>query len=267
MSMKQKALIGFAGGVCLVLVKCVQASFYLDKGDLERLGAWLTAAALILIATIFTMFINEQDKGKLFMQGILAPSFLIALVAQAESDGSARGEVSLPSDLITISDVETGANVVLDAISDALFPQAYAQDLGDGDSGQPQVPRLSFKGSVVNGARGFLGRPAASSNYLFVVARATDLTKAQAVTDRLKKLEGITILNEQSPQVVQVGRGESFYIVLGDVATATEAWETKKRIVPEVLNLMSTPGDAERTSAAALLTQGKVVDGRLLSKW
>src|SRR5207247_9480898 len=72
--------IGAGAGLCLALVKLVEANFFIGQASQVALGGALTMMAFAILAAVFTAFADENDRGKLFMQGLLAPSLLIALI-------------------------------------------------------------------------------------------------------------------------------------------------------------------------------------------
>jgi hypothetical protein len=71
MSVLKRLGIGASAGICLVLVKLIQANFYLggEIASPEALGGYLTAASFVVLTMIFTLFLEEIEARKLFMQG------------------------------------------------------------------------------------------------------------------------------------------------------------------------------------------------------
>src|SRR5262249_3622274 len=75
-----KFVIGAGAGVCLALVKLLEVNFYIGQSQAAVAGGLLAAAAFLVVGALFTAFgTDEHDTGKLFMQGLLAPSLIIAI--------------------------------------------------------------------------------------------------------------------------------------------------------------------------------------------
>src|SRR2546422_10636162 len=90
-SWTHKALIGAAGGLCLVLLKLIDASFYVgDISSKQAVVGYLTYLAYLIIGTIVAVFLSEHNVPKekviksAFIAGLLGPSMLIALLRSEE---------------------------------------------------------------------------------------------------------------------------------------------------------------------------------------
>src|SRR5215470_4811215 len=83
-SWKFKALIGACGGTCLVMLRLIDANFFIYEEWGTMLGGYLTALGFVVLSTIFTCFVDENNPRKLFTQALLAPSLLIAMVKTGE---------------------------------------------------------------------------------------------------------------------------------------------------------------------------------------
>src|SRR2546425_8583177 len=86
-----KFAIGAGAGLSLALVKLVEVNFYIGQPSPIIFGGVLTMLAFAVLAALFTTFADDAEPGKLFMQGLLAPSLLIAVVHRGADSPNAKG--------------------------------------------------------------------------------------------------------------------------------------------------------------------------------
>ena len=202
----KKSLVGGAAGLCLVLVKLIQAGFYLDPSIqlVEVWGGLLTSAAFVVLAMIFTTFLEETDPRKLFMQGLAAPSFLIAL-AQPPPYVPPNGT----GDESTLSIPDLPLPVL-------LFPltaHAEEEDSATEDGQRFQVQTISkemFEGSLGDGVLRFVGRTP-TTTYAYVIGKTRHVKQAQKLAEMYDKL-----LDGQTVHLLQPQGSRNIYLSIGN---------------------------------------------------
>ena len=112
-----KALIGLGGGVCLALLHLMDKKFFLVDSPYPNFVSigLLTTLAMVLIGVIYATVMEEQTHGKVFVNGLLAPSILLAILRgstapeiQNVPSGDEPAEVSVEED--QIPDLDTILN-------------------------------------------------------------------------------------------------------------------------------------------------------------
>jgi hypothetical protein len=244
-----KLAIGAGAGFCLSLVKLLEVNFYIGQAGPVILGGVLTMVAFGVVAALFTAFGNdEHDTAKLFMQGLLAPSLIIALVHRGADLPTTKGpDVSIPT---------------LGALSDLLIPTLYAEP----QAPAPPHPAAAvtvlkpdqFDGSVTDGALMLLGRSQDPSSFAFVVGKTTDPNQAQATAAKVRAAAQHAGLQE-TVHVVKAATSGDYFVTVGGFHSAADTATLKKQVVAKVL--VSPLADQ---ATLRLLVQGPVIDGRAL---
>jgi hypothetical protein len=240
--------IGAGAGLCLALVKLVEANFFIGQASQVALGGALTMMAFAILAAVFTAFADENDRGKLFMQGLLAPSLLIALIHRGvDAPEGKAADVTIPT---------------LGRVSEFFVPTVLAQ--APPPPAQSRAVRTikprDVEGSATDGALILLGRAQQQTSYLYVVGKTTDVAQAQKTVDRIR-----TALREAgaspSANVVRTEGGADFLVTIGSFQTSEAATAMRREVIGKVVN-------APRADdvAVKLLVNGRVIDGRTLVK-
>jgi len=276
---KLKALIGACGGVCLVITKLLAGTISQEFGG-NKLGAGLTLFCLVTLSTIFTCFMEESNRGKLFMQALLAPSFLIAAVTAGDAKnqelGAKGADVNPLKPVPTASpSIQTperqkipisqqapsskGERPIHAALPLPLTTQAanlFAIAQGGNSNDDLKVETLNERelGSLTDGALAVLGRPQPPKFFIFIVGKTEDENLALGNGRNLKKY----LQNFGAKIRLRRPAGSrEIYLTIGEFDTYEAAGRVKDRVGERA----QTISDVETKN---LLSEGKVVDGRTL---
>lgn len=258
-SFKHKALFGAAGGLCLVLLKLIDASFYVDDFfSKQAIVGYFTYLSYLIIGTIAAAVLSEHDvpkekiKKSAFIVGLLGPSILIAILKQPV----------VPSQPIKMPDIPK--------ISGSLISLAHAQmrDVPAAPSSATSVHILKKEAVEPSFKEAFLaaiGRPVPTKDYVYAVGVADSENKAIAAAEVINK----KILVQKQGLNAQVFKPEGtdkYYITLGGLKQASEAIQVGA--VAQAIGIETLKGETDEESkrAATLLVEGKVVNGKLLFK-
>lgn len=252
-----KTLIGACGGFCVALIRLMHSSFYIGESGIVMLGGFLTAFGFIVLSVIFTNHIDDDKRGRLFMQALLAPTFLIALL-QYPTVAPYRGVASGPKDVPKISSMLSvySASVGLSSIS-------VAHALEPPKEQGPRVEvitRKDFDGSIADGALLFMGRPKPQSNFIYVLGKTSDRKLALKVAADLEKLP---FIKGWKVRVLNPKGSKEMYLSIGKFMSAEAILETKEIICTQMFGYMPACDPPEQ-KAVELLLKGKIVDGRSL---
>src|SRR5215471_4613973 len=247
-SIALKLAIGAGAGVCLALVKLLEVNFYIGQPRAVVAGGLLAAAAFLLVGALFTAFgTDEHQTGKLFMQGLLARSLIIAI--------EHRG-VDVPQQADTHPAIPT-----LGALTDIAIPVLFAAEPQQPPAAAPAsvktITREQVSPSGLDGALMLLGRTQASQSFLYVVGKTTNKAQAEKTAARLRDALG----GQETINIVKSDNGPDLYVVVGSLQTANSAAASKQQVIAKVAgNPRADP------QAVALLANGPVVDARSLVK-
>lgn len=238
-----KGGIGALAGLCLALIKLVEVNFYIGQPSGVVLGGVLTMAAFVTLAAAWASCADETDVGKLFTNGLLAPSLLIALVHQGADAAQPRtNNVSIPTLNVT----------------ELFMPVVHAQERTTATSRVRTLRPGQFDGSVADGALMVLGRPQAQTSFVYVVGQTRDPKQATAAMQKVSAAEHQAGVSA-AVHVVRAEATGDFYVTIGDFQTAAGAARTKQQVVDKVLSSRGVDPEALK-----LLVSGPVVDGRAL---
>ena len=275
-SWKFKALIGACGGTCLVMIRLIDANFFIHKEWETLLGGYLTALGVVVMSTIFTCFADENNPRKLFTQALLAPSLLIAMVKTGEPVYQERAATAaqvqtLPTPTPTptpeghkaqttlqmpdaMNDRIVLSGLLLPSTTDAQIQVAFSQ--GRGSNEEPRVEPLSRRelGSLTDGALILLGRPQPLRCFIYIVGKTTDERQAKDTATTLERyLQNVVEVRLRRPD-----GSREIYITVGKFDTIEGARETERIVKEKASNISNDP------DAKAVLQNGKIVDGRTL---
>jgi xanthine/uracil/vitamin C permease (AzgA family) len=240
--------IGAGAGLCLALVKLVEANFFIGQPSQVAMGGALTMVAFAILAAVFTAFAEENDRGKLFMQGLLAPSLLIALIHRGvDAPEGKAADVTIPT---------------LGRVSEFFVPTVLAQAAAPPAQTKAvqTIKSRDVSGSATDGALILLGRPQQQAFYVYVVGKTADLAQAQKTADRISKA-----LKEAgastSANVVRTEGSADFLVTVGSFQTSEAATRMRRDVIGKAVN---APQADE--ASVKLLVNGRVVDARTLVK-
>ncbi len=244
-SIAAKAGIGAGAGVCLAIVKLIEVNFYLGQPHAQVVGGILTALAFVALAALFSAFVSEKDPRKIFTQGLLAPSLLVALVHQGAAMPGAT-TTSSPESIPTLS-----------GLVQLVEPTLYAEQR----PGVQVVTPDRLRATVSDGALLMLGRGSVASSFMYVVGKTTRQEEATAVAERVQRVLTGARLSSRA-QVIQIQGNPERYVIVGGLQTQAEATRIRREVITKVVDSGQTdPG------ALKLLVNGVIVDGRSLAQW
>ncbi len=204
LSWKQAIAIGILGGFCLVLLKLVQARFYLDDlGSKEALVAYLTYAAFLVFGAVAGVFFTEHNvKRNTLVAGLLAPSILLNFFSapnfRVESISEPPKEIKrLSLDIVTVAHAQQTT--------------PGAEQKSDEPPAAPQISSIrksdvepTFKEALLLA----LGRPQLVNSYLFVIGKTPDkakaITTAASINDLIKGMQTAETAKLPPAQVIKI---------------------------------------------------------------
>ena len=249
-----KVLIVGAAGVCLVLVKLIQAGFYLNPKipTYDVWGAFLTAGAFLVISVIVMEFADESNPRKLFMQGLTAPSFLIAALSQP-TIGTSAGDQSAA--LMPRIDELPGTALL-------IAPTVHAEERDPANEGEDDfaietLSRARYEGSLADGARRFVGRtPKQQPPHAYIIGKTSDPDHARKIAILYKDL-----LDNQDVRLLKPEGSETICLSLGEFGSPRAVSEGIK----STLRCMEPDDNVDWKYLSALIN-GQVVNLRTLSQ-
>jgi len=282
---KIKIIIGACGGICLTVIRLIDANFFLDHEGPTVLGGYLTALGLVILSSIFTCFVDETSHGKLFMQALLAPSLLVAMVStgtvghqegygfqEVPSEAEARGtpdvrpttsqvRSSLDGNEIrtirhALHSTNDGSELTTLLSSAAMQTPtqiAFFQDHQGDESLRIEPLSKRDLGSLKDGALILLGRPQPLRTFIFMVVRTTDPGRAKEIGRTLKQC----LPSEMKVRLLRPDGSQEIFLAIGDFDTSQNA-EIMGRKAIKLLR------DGCDSTAPNLLGNGVIVDGRTL---
>ncbi|MGH8613172.1 MAG: hypothetical protein ACREYF_14425 [Gammaproteobacteria bacterium] len=260
-----KAVIGACGGLCLSLLKLIDAQFYLDNFySKQALVGYLTYLSFIIIGIFVAIFLCEHDALKektirsSFVLGLLGPSILIAIVKQPG----------------VIDEVGKGSLKDITRVGYVFISPAYAQppDVSETATSTPstRVPvkilkkedvELSYKQAFWAA----IGRSVPTQDYVYIVGVAENAAKAIETAEKINTISPDTAKGLNTQVLKPEGKNE-YYITVGDLKTSKEALETKASAHAAAIDTLRGEPDETSKTAATLLLEGEVVSGDLLFK-
>lgn len=266
-SVSHKALIGATGGLCLVLLKLIDASFYVDDFlSKQAIVAYLTYFAYLIMGTIVAVFLTEHGISKekirksAFISGLLGPSILIAILRQPVVPVPTK---SIKDTVRDISEISCFSRPLVLAFTGEVpakqpatpGPVAQVQVLSK-DAVQP-----SFKEAFLIA----VGRPLPLKDHVYVAGVSDSETKAKAAAAAVSELIAVKRQGLQA-QVFKPEGIDKYYVTVGGLKERSEALQTKH--IGQAIAFETLEGTADEASkwAANLLLEGEVVASNLLFK-
>jgi hypothetical protein len=254
--------IGVLGGLCLVLLKLVQARFYLDDPlSKEALVAYLTYGVFLVFGGVAGVFFTEDNiKRNTFIAGLLAPSILLTFFSapnfRVDSIGEAPKEIKqLSVNVIAAAHAqETAPSAKQEIKTPALEPPISSIRKSDVE--------LTFKEAFLLA----LGRPQKVNSYLFIIGKTPDKAKAidtaASINYIIKGTQAAKTDRLPPAKVIQIEGTEDYFVTLGALQTSSAALGTKKVAYSAALDLLNESRSVPTTTTAPLLLEGKVIDTR-----
>lgn len=259
----QAASIGALGGLCLVLLKLMQAQFYLDNPQSRvAIVAYMTYCGFLVFSAVAGVYFAEHNaKKNTFIAGLLAPSILLTFF-------------SAPN--FKLDTIQTDAPSSITKLSWLPISSAAAQTTNR-NSEPPNSPekvviknitqndlQTSYKEAILNA----LGRQIDPPKYLFLVGRTTDQKKAVTTAQTLNSRYTLQISQKFSTpeaRVFQFNGSNEYFVSLGGIVTSIEATQVKKAAFDVAIEEL-TSAKLESKTSASLLAEGVIIDARDLLK-
>lgn len=260
----QKAIIGAAGGLCLTLLKLIDAQFYMNSSSSNEVtAAYLTYGAYIVLGMIVAIFFTDHDlprkkceKNALIL-GLLAPSILIAIITNpVEKPNKPENPLeAIPN------------------IGSILIPAANAQDetniiINNPENGDPSNIITIVKKSDIEPPLNLLilkalGRNIPTRKYAFIIGSSKSDERALDLAKKLNISLSCTHDDENSlcAQVIQPEGQDLRFVTIGGFDTITNVSNFQTNSVRAVLDIENISDDPNAIASASYLVDGIIVDG------
>lgn len=259
----QAARIGILGGLCLVLLKLMQAQFYVDEPTSRvAVVAYLTYIGFLVFSAIAGVYFAEHNvKRNTFIAGLLAPSILLTFFAAPNfrvESAVAESSKAIPK----ISWVPIGSAQAQEAQpapkTDTHEPLAAFKFVGKADF------EVGYKEAFL----GALGRPVHNTKFAYIVGRTADKQKA---LDTAAAVNAMYAGPSASPtnstiqaQVMKFQGTPDFFVSVGGLKTPSDAYQVQKGAVGKAFETLSATPDAKAKLVASLLADGVIIDAKEL---
>lgn len=287
----EKAVIGASGGLSLVILKLIEADFFLTSSlsDAEILVRYLTYIAYLILGIMVAIFFTDTNGNKekvrknAFISGLVAPSLLLALVSPPNVDGDVD-----PTSRIN----EFGERIQPSSFSPLGTESGTDNDVSDDDRSSklnlaPTFTRVRStdaqvsRSTIVNGVKvldivpddiekasfgqlllGAIGRNPNLKNYVFVVGKTTSQHNAVNIAVNInsfmkkKSLIGVARAIVMHPQ-----NTNKYYITIGEINLKKDANLIKHKIYKHASKVLLGDNQLTETNRkiAGSLLRGTVV--------
>lgn len=266
-----RAGIGAIGGIALVLLKLIEANFYVeDMTSKVALAAYCTFLAYILLGMIVAVFMSDHDlpplkiKRSAFVTGLLAPTILIAVMTQPPTIAKGSGDPLRRLQHIA-EFVVADARAQERAPVKSSAPAAAQPASNDAQSSVQIIRKQDLEPRLADAFLLALGRDRPIKSYMYVVGFSEDYSKAvqaaKSINAATTKAAGFSL---PPAKVIKFQGGERFFVTVGDPKSLEEAeqWKATAQDAALTAVLKQPPGYSKE--AAKLLLDGQIVDGRQL---
>ncbi|MGQ0547355.1 MAG: hypothetical protein ACT4P3_18810 [Betaproteobacteria bacterium] len=265
-SWKIKAGIGAIGAVALVLLKLIEANFYIDDVTSKvAIAAYCTYAAYIVLGMIVAVFLSDTDvpprktMRSAFVTGLLAPTMLIALMTQPPT--LSKNSVDPLRRLQHIA-----GWLVQDATAQETRPQKEVGPAPGNIHAQVTVIRKQdLEPKFADAFMLALGRDRPINSYMYVIGFTEDYGKAAKAANTVNAAS----MKAFSPglpaaRVVRFEGSDRFFVTVGDAKTLGEVTQWKIKAQDAAVTAILKQPQGKSADAAKLLLDGQVIDGRQL---
>jgi hypothetical protein len=252
----EKAVIGASGGLSLVILKLIEADFFLTSSlsDAEILVRYLTYIAYLILGIMVAIFFTDTDGNKekirknAFISGLVAPSLLLALVSPPNVDGDIdptthiqqleeRIQPSNFSPLGAESATDNNDNSKLN-FAPTTFSRVRSTDaqvsrstIVHGVKVLDIVPDDIEKASFGQLLLGAIGRGPNLKNYVFVVGKTTSQHNAVNIAVNINSfIQNKLLLGVPSAIVMHPKNTNQYYISIGEINLKENAKLIKQKI-------------------------------------
>lgn len=272
----EKAIIGASGGLSLVILKLIEADFFLTSSlsEAEILVRYLTYIAYLILGIMVAIFFTDSDGNKekvrknAFISGLVAPSLLLALVSPPNlgegvdptSSIHDLGERIQPSNFSPLGGTESATPTFSRVRS--TDAQAAGSTIVNGVKVLDIVPDDIEKPSFGQLLLGAIGRNPNLKNYVFVVGKTTSKHNAVNIAVNINSfMKKKRSLGVPRAIVMHPKNTNQYYITIGEINLKKDAKLIKHKIHGYAYKILS--GNKQVTEKnrkiASSLLQGTVV--------
>ncbi|MBT3358252.1 MAG: hypothetical protein HN403_01330 [Rhodospirillales bacterium] len=248
------------------MLKLTEAGFYLDQPfGVTAIAAYFTYGTYIvfgvIIAIIFTdgTLSEDHQKKSAFSLGVLAPSIILALASQPIADKTPP----------------TNGLEGLRSIGSLIVGTAYAQPapcstgtvkLPDGRCFEAELlKRNEVEPSFAKALQIAVGRSAQPKKYAFVVGVAKDADAAKEAADNLNgTILQDGLLGQKMARVIVPEGTDNFFVTIGTLESRESATTLRRSVAKLAVEVLKVSESPEAKSFAAMVLDGRLVDGQTL---
>ena len=274
---REVKFIGATGGICLALLKLIEAQFYVNNPfGTKAIAAYLTYVAYIFLGIVIANYFVEKElppdrlRKNALILGLLAPSLLLALTSPKEDlDSKKFQNHNIPAISETLKIPATPPLLP----SSGALPSAWAAPCPKGqilvESNDSKVcvkaeriTKRQLEPPFFDALKEALGRGTIPKKYSFVIGKTSDAKAAENFATDIN--ESVLASHKLAAQVVNPEGKKMFYVTIGDPASQDDLVgitnATKAAAIAELRASSSTAsnGFAER------LLGGRIVETRSL---
>jgi len=256
----EKAIIGASGGLSLVILKLIEADFFLTSSlsEAEILARYLTYIAYLLLGVMVAIFFTDSEGNKekvrknAFISGLVAPSLLLALLSPPNLGDGVDPTTSIQ---------QFGERIQPSNFSPLGTESATDNDASDDDHNSklnlaPTFSRVrstdaqAADSTIVNGVKvldivpddietatfaqlllGAIGRNPNLKNYVFVVGKTRSQHNAVNIAANINAFfKKKRPLGVPSAIVMHPKNTNEYYITIGEINLKTDAKLIKRKI-------------------------------------
>ena len=261
----EKAFIGAAGGFSLVLLKLIDADFFVGAPHTKLLVGYLTYASYIVLGMIVSTYLTDhelsKEKGRrqALIMGLLAPSILIAIIT---NPNTGNGQSVSHAGLNTVPDLGFNISPVGKAYADDVAPSAAPS------SAQKDIKiKVIKKSDVEIGYKeAFLsqfGRQNAENKFALVVGSSSNKDRATDVAKQLNTALGChgDSTNETCAELLKTNQSNLVFVTIGGLQSLNSAQNLKLQSIETLLKPADSSQTVDHGELAALISNGKIIPG------
>ncbi len=248
MTGRKKALIGAAGGLALALIFLVKSGFLVTEPGIAIIGGYLTALAFVVLGALVGGFAPEEVPFKIFIFGVIAPSLLTNIIAEADSTGQFTPLDNRP----IIESVPSVPVLPKPAASDSVFPRFSLANfilISDHELKVKILTRKDVGNTLADGVRSLIEGRKTKGRYAFVVGATPNESQA---LDYAQALTQLPVTKSLGVQVLRAENKKINFVTIGGFLSPEVAAHIRNTTLAEASTLM--PWATEAVAA------GRVVD-------
>lgn len=275
------ALIGMTGGLCLVLLKLIEKSFFFGEADTNKVYAGLlTYAAYIIFGIIVAMFFTDEElppgkhKKNALIMGLLAPTILLTVINNPNTEVDKGGKVQNIPTLTTFV-----VDKIIPSLGEILVGKAYASEEEKNTTSiklkdvfeevpftvkttNPSIDDLKLKFS--DALKSSVGLSQSNEKWAYMVGMTTDEDIALNTAVKLNTLlrcQKDENLENNCVDVINPKGSDVHYISIGGIGLKNEVQDWKAAALTISESTLSEYPTIESFEAARLLPKGQIIKG------